>query len=244
MRVPQRTVIAGAAGLLLSGALFVLLAAPSPTQEEPEYVGGDLCAECHVDQAAKFEGTIHDDVLEYFADEPEGLGGCESCHGPGSLHVELASGLEPGFRSAIQRQPDPEACVTCHTDVGAQFTLTERHPVLEGFMGCSDCHDPHGSSERRLLASNFNDTCTDCHTDKAGPFIYPHPVAEVEGCVACHTPHGSVNPHMLPFREVTFTCLSCHAEQPVFHAQPGFADCTSCHYAIHGSNLDPFFLDE
>lgn len=244
MGIPRRFVLAAGGGLLVCAGLFLSVAAPSPPRQEPEYVGGDLCAECHVGQWDLFQGSTHDDVLAHFANESFETGGCESCHGPGSLHVELAAGLEPGFRQALQQQPDPEACVTCHTDVGAQFALTEKHPVLEGFMGCSDCHEPHGGPEPKLLQAAFNDTCTECHTEKAGPFIYPHAVSEVEGCVACHQPHGSVNPHLLPFREVTFTCLSCHVETPVFHSQPGFAECTACHYAIHGSNLDPYFLDE
>lgn len=234
----------GAFGAFAVGAfLFMSLAAPSSAQEPAEYVGPDLCAECHVDQWDKFEGTIHADRLAYMADDPAGLGGCEACHGPGSLHVEMAGGQEPGFLQAIDRSPDPQSCVQCHTDVVAQMNLTERHPVLEGFMGCADCHDPHGSFEPTFRRAAMNDTCTDCHTDKAGPWVFPHPVVETEGCTACHQPHGSVNPHMLPNREITFTCLGCHPFQPVFHSQPGFSECTGCHYAIHGSNLDPNFLE-
>lgn len=244
MRVPLRAVVAGFTGLLLAGAIFFMVGAPSPAQEQPEYVGEDLCAECHTDQWDKFEGTVHQDVLYYQSFDPTGGAGCEACHGPGSLHVELAGGQEPGFLEAIDAEPDPDTCANCHTDVMAQFNLTERHPVVEGFMTCSDCHDPHASSEPSFLRAALNETCTDCHTDKQGPWVYPHPPQEVDGCVACHQPHGSVNPHMLPFREVTFTCLGCHTVQPTFHAMPAFAECTSCHYAIHGSNLDPYFLDE
>lgn len=237
-----RMLLASAAGL--AGAVMLLvLAAAAPAQDEPAYVGTELCAECHVAQHATFQGTLHDDLLEGFADEPGGVGGCEACHGPGSAHVEMAGSEEPGWRLAIDSSPDPDACRRCHTEVIGQFSLVERHPVLEGFMRCADCHDPHGTTESRFLRGALNETCTSCHADKAGPFVFPHPVAETEGCVACHTPHGSTNPHMLSYREVTFVCLGCHAFQPTFHTQPGFADCTACHYAIHGSNLDPHFLE-
>lgn len=240
--VMEKTLLGlGAAGV--GAAILLVAGAPSPAQEQAEYVGSDLCAECHVDQWDKFEGTVHQDVLSYVAEDDQGLGGCEACHGPGSLHVELAGGMEPGFLDAIDGEPGPEACSNCHTDVVAQFSLTERHPVMEGFMACADCHEPHGSSEPSLLADTVNETCSECHADKAGPWVFPHPVVEAEGCVACHQPHGSVNPHMLPFREVGFVCLSCHTFQPSFHVVTNVFECTSCHYSIHGSNLDPFFLE-
>lgn len=243
MQAVMRKVLFGAGAVLALVLLLFVAAAPSPAQEQSEYVGSDFCAECHVDQWDKFEGTIHDDVLERLEGEPSGIGGCEACHGPGSLHAEMAGGEEPGWREAINAQPDPEACASCHADVIGQFSLTERHPVMQGFMACSDCHDPHGSMERTLLQGAFNETCTECHTDKAGPWVFPHPVAETDGCVACHQPHGSVNPHMLPYREVGFVCLSCHTFQPTFHVVANVFECTACHASIHGSNLDPFFLE-
>ena len=36
----------------------------------------------------------------------------------------------------------------------------------------------------------MNATCTKCHTQQKGPFVYEHSAMR-EGCVACHSPHGS-----------------------------------------------------
>ena len=238
-----RKLLSALVGVAILGGVFLAGAAMAPAQEEPFYVGGDLCAECHVDQAAKFEGTTHDNILAYLADEPAGLGGCEACHGPGSTHVEMAGVGEPGFLEAMNSDPDPGACTTCHVEQIAEFSLPERHNVLEGFMVCSDCHDPHGSFNDAFVKSAGNQNCVACHADKEGPWVFPHAAQEVEGCVACHQPHGSVNPHMLPYREVSFTCLGCHTNTPAFHSQPGYAQCTSCHVQIHGSNLDHAFLE-
>jgi predicted CXXCH cytochrome family protein len=233
--------VAGAVSVAVG--FFVAGTAMTPTQDEPFYVGGELCAECHVDQAELFEGTTHDNILAFLADEPDGVGGCESCHGPGSLHVEMAGGEEPGFLAAINASPDPGSCTTCHVDQIAQFSLPERHDVLEGFMACSDCHNPHGSFNASFVSEAGNEACLTCHTEKEGPFVFPHAAQEVEGCVACHQPHGSVNNHLLPYRETQFTCLSCHVDVPSFHRLPDFADCVSCHSQIHGSNLHPAFLE-
>lgn len=243
MRVTTARLLVAAVAVVGVGLTFLATGASAPAQEEPEYVGSDFCAECHVDQFEKFQGTIHDDTLAYLEDDLTGIGGCEACHGAGSLHVELAGGEEPGFRAAMDSSPDPDACWQCHLEVRGQFSMPERHPVLQGFMTCADCHDPHGTSNVKFLREAANDTCTSCHADKAGPWVFPHPVSEVEGCTACHQPHGSVNPHMLPYREITFTCLSCHPSTPAFHTIPSFAQCNACHTQIHGSNLDPFFLE-
>lgn len=215
----------------------------APAQDEPFYVGDDLCAECHVDQVEKFEGTIHDSILTYLADEPAGIGGCEACHGAGSTHVELAGVGDPGYLDAINANPDPASCTTCHVEQIAQFSLPERHNVLEGFVACSDCHDPHGSFNAKFANEAGNQSCVECHADKEGPWVFPHAAQEVEGCVACHQPHGSVNPHMLQYREVQFTCLSCHTNTPSFHRLPQFSECLSCHPQIHGSNLSHSFRE-
>jgi predicted CXXCH cytochrome family protein len=82
-----------------------------------------------------------------------------------------------------------------------------------------------------------------CHAAKGSPFVFEHASGFVEGCTACHHPHGSPNRYMLSFQSIGELCYSCHGVVPSFHSRFN-ADtvCTNCHYAIHGSNLDPFFL--
>ena len=65
--------------------------------------------------------------------------GCESCHGPGSLHVKAGGGAG----TIINPRKSPDTCFQCHLEVRAAFQLPHHHPVLEGKMSCSDCHEPH-----------------------------------------------------------------------------------------------------
>ena len=87
-----------------------------------------------------------------------------------------------------------------------QFALPTHHRVPEGAMKCSDCHNPHGTSNRAELVRNGSETCIQCHAEKRGPFVFEHPASKIEGCIACHTPHGSINRMLLARREERFRC--------------------------------------
>ena len=69
------------------------------------------------------------------------------------------------------------------------------HPVRQGKLGCSDCHEPHGTTaEKQLVRATINETCYECHAEKRGPMLWEHePVAE--NCDDCHSRvHGSNHP--------------------------------------------------
>jgi len=145
-------------------------------------------------------------------------------------------------------KPQPELCYGCHGNIQAQFALPTHHRVPEGAMKCTDCHNPHGTSNRATLRQSGWETCIQCHVEKRGPFVFEHSAVKVEGCTVCHTPHGSVNQMLLVRRESRFLCLQCHVDldaASVPHSRLSFqtrGDCTRCHAAIHGSNFDAAFL--
>ena len=97
--------------------------------------------------------------------------------------------------------------------------------------------------------------CVSCHTEKKGPFVYPH--GNYSGdCLTCHEAHGSNNTKMLKQASLYGLCLSCHtrigvttattlgSQPPSIHNinQPRYQNCTTCHTAIHGSNRSPQLL--
>jgi len=88
--------------------------------------------------------------------------------------------------------------------------------------------------------------CLDCHAEKTGPFVYPHPPQQVNGCINCHVPHGSPNPKLLTRHRVAALCLECHTDVPSFHdvSRPRYQSCQNCHAAVHGSNRDPRLMKE
>jgi predicted CXXCH cytochrome family protein len=206
-----------------------------------EYVGMDTCAGCHEDTVAGFRGASHAAfavALPGEEDAPTGEG-CESCHGPGSLHVDGG-----GDKSKILKG-DWRQCFACHLDKRSQFSLRYHHPVEEGRMSCSDCHDPHEGQKPVMRVEEANERCFRCHPDKQGPYTYPHEAVTQDGCTACHTPHGSSLDKML-IANIQNLCLRCHFEGANHPAIGGFSHgggdyilrgCQNCHSGIHGSNF-------
>ena len=186
------------------------------------------CAGCHRGRNHMFwTGSTH---------EARGVG-CTSCH---QIHAER----DP----ARNKETQAEVCFACHKEQRIQITKPSRHPVLEGKVACSDCHNPHGSAGPKLMVRDtVNDTCFQCHMEKRGPFLWNHqPVTE--DCSICHNPHGTTVASMLKWRP-PFLCQQCH--EPAGHrgAIPSFATgtttgrgvtmargCVNCHTNIHGSN--------
>lgn len=213
------------------------------------FVGSDECAQCHEKTVRDFKTADH---ARLQAKGPNAKDmGCESCHGPGSKHVEAGGGAG----TIVNPQKSPETCFQCHLDKKAQFSMPYTHPVLQGKMSCSDCHNPHKGSAMKsggTQLASMNETCIQCHTQQRGPFVFPHDATR-EGCVSCHSPHGSTNQRMLTERNSNL-CLKCHFQDQLAGAGNGSiligggshsssrlirGTCWSsgCHEAVHGSNV-------
>jgi DmsE family decaheme c-type cytochrome len=165
---------------------------------------------------------------------------CAACH-------ELHAARDPVRERATQA----EVCYTCHVDKRSSFLKPYTHPLRQGKIACSDCHQPHGTTaEKQLVKATVNQTCYECHAEKRGPYLWEHaPVPE--SCDNCHSPHGASNPGMLKARG-PMLCQSCHSQQghPSLSYGPSglpggtgpttsvlvLGNCMNCHSQVHGSN--------
>jgi DmsE family decaheme c-type cytochrome len=212
----------------------------------------------------------------------ETLDACLTCHGKDFTRANIRQSSHSmadiactGCHS-IHRSPVPkfllarkqtDLCYTCHAATRAQFNMPFKHRVHEGFMNCSDCHNPHGAfaptwragQRPRMVeqALGNEEPCLKCHSDKRGPFVFEHAGVRVDGCEVCHNPHGSPNAKLLRRPTVFLVCLECHngagnfgrdgngitVQSPSHNLlDPRYRNCTTCHVRIHGSNSDPRFL--
>jgi len=260
---------------LAAGAAALVLAVSScgtvtrsvvvlPNVPGAKYIGSKECEQCHEDI---YRGFATADHARLIAPGTNSLNaGCESCHGPASLHSDSGGETKPPFsfttgrsrtdsfgaRDAVTSGRTVESmCFQCHEDVRGQFNLPSHHPVPEGRMSCTDCHSPHKGSIYRggaaLLAEN--ESCLKCHAAQRGPYVFEHEATR-EGCTTCHKAHGSVNAKLLTVRDANL-CFRCHFQQQsggkvliggsdhTLRLQQGTCWTAGCHEAVHGSRVSP-----
>jgi DmsE family decaheme c-type cytochrome len=184
----------------------------------------DLCLQCH-------NGSNPTMAYRSCTHSLHGVA-CTDCHNP---HPRTNVMRVVSISHNQVRRPDrlpmsvqePEACYKCHPKIFALTSLPSHHPIKEGKMTCSDCHDPHGQFNGNLKAvgvHTVNQLCYKCHAEKQGPFAYPHQPVD-ENCAYCHEPHGTVANNLLK-QPPNFLCLRCH----VGHRQTRHGHQSGAHY--------------
>ena len=202
------------------------------------YVGSETCATCHDKEAAKLAETSHGRA-GFAAKSPHG---CETCHGPGSLHVD-----DPDIKAnqptlaGKSAQELSAICTTCHTSGAQQYWAGSRHETRG--LACTDCHSVHNfkSDNAQLKAVSAMDQCFNCHKDvRAETFKNSHhPIREGKiSCADCHNPHGTVTAKLIKASSVNEQCYTCHTEKRgpfLWEHPPVRENCLNCH-TPHGSN--------
>jgi len=236
-----------ARGLILTllAVAAVLVASPllraAPQEEaapEKTYVGSETCAACHDQVAVELAGTPHGKA----GFEQLSPYGCESCHGPGSLHAEDPDNV--AWRPTLTGKSPRELsamCTDCHDDGNQRFWQGSRHDVRG--LACTDCHSVHAfkSDVAQLQAATAMEQCYTCHKDvRAETWKNSHhPIREGKiSCADCHNPHGSPTPKLIKAASVNDQCYTCHAEKrgPFLWEHPPVREsCLNCHVP-HGSN--------
>jgi len=196
------------------------------------YPANGDCAACHQIGSKTLLGwstSVHERSNVLCSD-------CHDTHNREPWHVRAADTHE---RVVLPRAgPTTRMCASCHPGVVAQLGLPSHHPVGEGMLDCTDCHDPHAN--RALTRGPRTDACTACHQEVAGPWIYEHAPVN-EDCGYCHTPHGATADSLLEASQPA-ACISCHTvpTSGAIHDPYAFTTrCTDCHSAVHGSYTDP-----
>ncbi len=179
---------------------------------------------------------------------------CHSTHGGNDALLKISNPQIAPFLTT-NKVPQQEVCFNCHRDIRGLVMRPSHHPIVEGKVKCTSCHNPHGAlSPAMVNAESIKELCTTCHADKRGPFMFEHPPVE-ESCLNCHNPHGSRSVKLLN-EKVPNLCQDCHdaAQHPgtMYDSDNNFRapvtstsgpntrflarSCMNCHNEIHGSN--------
>ncbi len=151
---------------------------------------------------------------------------CESCHGPGSAHLQAVAKGRPGEGMVNLKRLSPErslaVCAPCHSGFSDQYdpvpddllisnqvnALRHADCFIQSGEGitCVSCHDPHKSvtSDPRPYVN----ACLNCHSEQAKPHAAICPVNAKQGCIGCHMPKVVMGPY-----HVTDHWIRVHTEQ-------------------------------
>jgi len=189
-----------------------------------------MCADCH---STNLQTNFDPQTARYHTTFSEIDVSCEACHGPGSLHVELAQNKtffwdrHLGFGLATLKGDDPE-------------------PQLQS---CAPCHSRRGVMDHRFVAGEhyhdfFNLELLQEHTYYAdgqikdevyeyGSFLQSKMYHKGIRCSDCHDPHSLKLKH-----QGNATCTSCHQHPAGKYDVPSHhhhavgsegAQCVNCH---------------
>ncbi|MBI2915187.1 MAG: ammonia-forming cytochrome c nitrite reductase subunit c552 [Firmicutes bacterium] len=188
---------------------------------------------------------------------------CETCHGPGSEHVEGG-----GDKSKIQKSYGSEACGTCHGQIdlwkdtghakalktlqgrssatarcyechSADYRLApeDAKPALKDLkapLTCAACHDPHSAANEAQLRTSVEKACVTCHNGEL------EDKSAFEAGKAVHHPQeevfegkGAIGVPSMPSLK-TAECVDCHMAGGNHSFKPGTPEVT---YLSKGKNV-------
>jgi len=189
-----------------------------------------MCADCHSTNLQKnydvAGGLYHTTFSEIDVS-------CEACHGPGSLHVQLASAVSPfwdrerGYALAklkgTDNRPQVEMCATCHS---------RRRSVYPGHHAGCGYYDYFANE---LLPRNIYHADGQIQDEvyEYGSFVQSKMFHKGIRCTDCHDPHSARLKH-----DGNKVCTSCHQHPAAKYDTPNHhhhkegsagASCVECH---------------
>ncbi len=199
--------------------------------DDPAYDWETNCAYCHTTGLNLENGRWKDDGVQ-----------CESCHGPGEIHEELASdaGRNPdeeelvNIRAAINPATDPQVCGQCHS----RGATAEGQPFPVGFRPGSDLsaaftlsttdQTDHWWSSGHASQANmqFNEWSASAHASSLSS-LRESEQAE-DSCLRCHSSDYAYTQRLIAAVESEDRGGQAPAPATLDSAQFGVG-CISCH---------------
>jgi predicted CXXCH cytochrome family protein len=160
--------------------------------------GIERCVQCHSGESITLiANTVHGNKDNPHT--PYAKHGCESCHGPGSLHVSRARGgrgfpLLLAFRPGEPVKRQTEACVGCHAKAMGELNGVQWTGSVHDKMGmtCVNCHTLHSEENPLQDQKQQREVCAKCHSQQISNHRrYENTGIEFDNltCFKCHDVH-------------------------------------------------------
>jgi predicted CXXCH cytochrome family protein len=164
------------------------------------------CIHCHEEKVKTWKATSHASNLQESVKGMTHLksGQCESCHGPGSQHMEKVD------QHQISSSMSPGICAVCH-DSGHQDNTF--------YQWSRSQHGQYMNANPMVLAGENRHGCARCHFARGYIRVILNkqeskaPYKDKTGisCAACHDPHdGDGKDSLLRAGKVENACNGCH----------------------------------
>jgi len=149
----------------------------------------------------------------------------------------------------LLKASEPALCFQCHTDVKPAFDMPFHHPVNEGVVKCSDCHDVHGTfGNNNLRSTPIRIWFAPSATPMCAVLSFTSTPRSRRRDAWLATRRTVRRTPAAEYAQRQHMCNQCHspvAAGTVHGMNAGSAEllpCISCHTMIHGSNLNQAFL--
>ena len=147
----------------------------------------EFCIQCHTSQVTDFRMPFRHRVLE---DQIM----CNDCHDPhNGFPTDTWNGLN-------------DTCLKCHTEMSGPFVF--EHDGVQS-EDCTMCHKPHGSTHDKMLVTDGNTLCLQCH--------YEASFNSDDNWTMAEFPHGDS-------LSLEGRCYDCHNEIHGSNVSPSFRD--------------------
>jgi len=202
-----------------------------PTHLEFSRAVGEACLYCHAGRSESIGASLHKMKIDEISI------GCERCHGPGSLHVELRKGRglppgEPDFTivnpSRLSRELSEAVCQQCHLKSAALLPARGRKQSdYRPGLPLQDFRQDYGFTEEdrsmkvvghveqmhlsRCYQSSDSLTCLTCHNPHGEPASRQKTAYYNSICTGCHEPQRCrVDPQRRERESPQNNCVQCH----------------------------------
>ena len=192
---------------------------PAFVKQHMDYpVAKARCTSCHNAHGSDRAGILFDNVHQPVANKL-----CNQCHEAPTSPNPFGT-KRPGF----------ELCRGCHSNMmNETFNKNRVHWPLVDKVGCVSCHEPHASTQKKLLSADLKSLCGKCHPDtmekqekiaaiekqlkdagkKEEVVGITHPPVQGGDCTLCHSAHASDSVFLLSQPSVIDLCGTCHEWQ-------------------------------